>query len=214
MGFGGVNAFALLSFEGTQNCDGPEAINGEPETPILVPFSGRTVETLRSSLQEIASLKNRSSIALLHCITAGQSIRGCPFRGYALIQANKWTLSVEENTNRPKSPVIFIFSGMCSKESGMLDTFQELAPFRDSIRRSENYLLAAGYDLRAAAAISNMRDMVSSTLEMTCFQIGMVDLLSSIRISPDMFLSLDSVGELLCAYVDGHFSHEEVIQLP
>ena len=217
MGFGGVNTFALLSFEGTD--DEPE-FSYPRQIPILVPFSGRTAETLKTSLKEIADLRDERVIKLLHEITAGQSIKGYPTRGYTLIGSKEMRImSVEEKVGpmKPPAAVVFIFSGMGSHINGMLDIFKDFPAYRESIERSERYLLDRGYDLRSSTAMGTSErmeddDIIASSVGITCFQIAIVDLLSSMGILPDMFVG-HSVGELLCAYVDGHFSQEQILHL-
>ena len=211
MGFGGVNTFALLSFEDSRD-DGWES-SFPPQIPLLVTFSGRTTQTLRDSLNEIGDLSDKRVVTLLHAITAGQSVKGYPSRGYILMNSDMRIVNVEEKPGPSKPPtVVFIFSGRGSQINGMLDTFKEFPVYRESIERSEKYLLDCGYHLRTEASDEMHGGTIALSVGTTCVQIAIIALLSSVGISPHLFVG-HSTGELLCDYADGHLSHEQTVHL-
>ncbi|XP_025419053.1 fatty acid synthase-like [Sipha flava] len=205
-GFGGANAHVLLKSNSKTKTSNP-IINNVPR---LITVSGRTKEAVINMLKNVSETPlDDEFIALLHDLHSN-NINGHEFRGYSLLGKSVSEVSEVKSTKRS---VWYIFSGMGSQWAGMVEGLLQLEPFARTIKKAADILLGQGLDLMS---ILNSKDdatfdnVLNSAVSITTVQVALVDLLRAIGIEADGLIG-HSVGELICAYVDGSFSFEQTI---
>ncbi|RLU25189.1 hypothetical protein DMN91_003281 [Ooceraea biroi] len=183
----GINSFGF----GGANChvllqpNLKKKINGgtpNDNLPRLIVMSGRTEQAVESFLNEI---ENRpidvDYVRLLHDLFA-KDISGHPYRGYSIIESATMIKPIKkiQQYSGVRKPVCFVFSGIGSQWPGM----------------------------GKHGVISN--NILNSLVGITVMQVGLIDLLKSINVTPDHVIGY-SIGELCCGYVTGNFTIEQVI---
>ncbi|XP_025199126.1 fatty acid synthase-like isoform X2 [Melanaphis sacchari] len=204
-GFGGANAHVLLKSNPKTKTN--TIVNYVPR---LITVSGRTEKAVNNMLKNIAETPlDDDFVSLLHDIHAN-NINGHGYRGYSILGKS---ISEVTEVKLSKRPVWFVFSGMGSQWAGMVEGFLQLEPFAKVINIAATVLQAEGIDL---LSILNSKDektfenVLNSAVSITCVQVALTELLKSIGIEPDGFVG-HSVGELVCAYVDGSLTIEQTI---
>ncbi|XP_018311540.1 fatty acid synthase [Mycetomoellerius zeteki] len=207
-GFGGSNAHMLLKWNPKQKIN-----NGAPNDglPRLVILSGRTEESVKLFLNDIANHPiDVEYVRLLHDIHA-DNINGHPWRGYTILQNTLQQDPVKEirNCESVKKPVWFIFSALGSQWSGMGRNLLKFHVFAKAIRKCDDILKPYGISvINIMTQIEESR--LNVLLGIVAIQIGLVDLLTSLGITPDYMIS-HSAGELGCAYADKCLTIEQTI---
>ncbi|KAG5318196.1 FAS synthase, partial [Pseudoatta argentina] len=210
-GFGGSNAHMLLKWNPKQKIN-----NGAPnkDLPRLVILSGRTEESVKLFLNDIANHPiDVEYIRLLHDIYA-DNIKGHPWRGYIILNSFQQD-SIKEirNYEGVNRPVWFIFSALGSHWPGMGRNLLKFHVFAKAIRKCDDILKPYGIsviDIMTKMEESIYENRLKMFLGIIAIQIGLVDLLTSLGITPDYMIS-HSAGELGCAYADKCLTIEQTI---
>ncbi|KAI5717132.1 hypothetical protein M8J77_000765 [Diaphorina citri] len=206
-GFGGANAHILL-----KSNPKPKTPAIQDNVPRLVAVSGRTEEAVEHFLQKIESIpRDDEFIALLHEIH-NTNIAGHPYRGYTVLSDNSATHELAD-FNGEKRPVWYVFSGMGSQWAGMVKGLLHIPVFDQSIRKSAEALRGENFDLIPVITSEEpdtFEHILNSFVSIAAVQIALVDLLSSVGISPEGIVG-HSVGEVACAYADGTLTAEQTI---
>ena len=209
-GFGGANAHFILR---PNQKRAPGKLSAD--LPLLVPYSGRTEESVVHMLTAQIQSQDEEIMALLQQI-ALDPIPGHPFRGFAVTAPGMDPiLECKEVRHVHNRPVWFIFAGVGSQWEGMNKEMMKFSVFRESIERSAHVLKQFNLDLEniifGPAQVGNDEDLlVRSNVSITAVQIALVNLLESIGIRPDGIIG-HSMGEVACAYADKSFDAEQAI---
>ncbi|KAG5318197.1 FAS synthase, partial [Pseudoatta argentina] len=208
-GFGGSNAHMLLKWNRKQKVN-----NGAPndDLPRLVILSGRTEESVKLFLNDIANHPiDVEYIRLLHDIYA-DNLDGHSWRGYIILNSIQQNSIKEiQNCNSMKRPVCFVFSALGSQWPGMGRNLLKFHVFAKTIKKCDNILKP--YNINVKNILTNTEvceNALNAFLGIIAIQVGLVDLLTSLGINPDYMIS-HSGGELGCAYADGCLTIEQTI---
>ncbi|XP_011305442.1 fatty acid synthase [Fopius arisanus] len=211
-GFGGSNAHVLLKSNPRNKIN-----EGKPadDLPRLVVSSGRTEEAVESILTDIESRSvDVEYVRLLHDLHA-ENLAGHLYRGYTILGTSSSGQKLRDLKYCPdvRRPVWFLFSGMGSHWPAMGTSLLRFPVFADAIKKCDSVLKIRGVDIYEI--LTNTNKSVFESLS-NCFvgvvamQIGLFDLLTSLKIVPDAIIGY-SIGELVCAYADGCFTAEQTI---
>ncbi|XP_039312737.1 fatty acid synthase [Solenopsis invicta] len=212
-GFGGANCHVLLKANPKQKINNGAS---NDDLPRLVAVSGRTEEAVRIILDDLRSRPvDTEYISLLHHIHSA-NIDGHHFRGY-LITGSKTscnTINKVENFLHVRRPICFIFSGLGFQRSRISGALMKFSTFARAINKCNTVLKPYGIYLTDILINENnvSENIVNLFLGLVGLQIGIVDLLSSVGIVPDLIIG-HSIGELICGYADGCLTAEETILL-
>ncbi|KYN20666.1 Fatty acid synthase [Trachymyrmex cornetzi] len=208
-GFGGSNAHTLLKRNRKQKVS-----NGAPNDglPRLVILSGRTEESVKLFLNDIANRPiDVEYIRLLHDIYA-DNLDGHSWRGYIILNSfQQDSIKEIQNCNSMKRPVCFVFSTLGSQWPGMGRNLLKFRVFAKTIRKC--YDILKPYDINVKDILTNTEvceNALNAFIGIIAIQVGLVDLLTSLGINPDYMIS-HSGGELGCAYADGCLTIEQTI---
>ncbi|KAL6435268.1 hypothetical protein ACFW04_005371 [Cataglyphis niger] len=213
-GFGGANSHILLK-------PNPKIkINNEADNnlPRLVAISGRTEEAVKIILDDVQSRSiDVEYISLLHHIH-NDNIKGHSYRGYIIAGSNvsdNAIIKIARNICCTKRPICFIFSGLGTQCFNMGRALMKFPAFVKAIQKCDTVLRP--YNISVTNIIINKnKDIVDNAVNLFVgligLQIGIIDLLTSIGITPDIIMG-HSIGELICGYVDGCLTAEEMIKL-
>ncbi|XP_036143549.1 fatty acid synthase-like [Monomorium pharaonis] len=210
-GFGGANVHTLLKWNDKQKIN-----NGLPndDLPRLVILSGRTEESVKLFLNDVVNNPiDIEYIRLLHDIHA-DNIEGHPWRGFIILN-NQQQESVKEiqNCESIKRPVWFIFSALGTQWPRMGQDLLKFNVFANTIRKCD--MVLKPYSISVTDILSKTDRKVCENalyafVGIVAVQIGLVDLLTSLGITPDYMIS-HSAGELGCAYADKCLTIEQTI---
>ncbi|KYN01673.1 PREDICTED: fatty acid synthase-like [Cyphomyrmex costatus] len=210
-GFGGANAHTLLKWN-----DKRKISNGTPNDDLLrlVVLSGRTEESVKLFLNDIANHPiDVEYIRLLHEIHA-DNINGHPWRGYIILNSSQQdSIKKIQNCERVKKPVWFIFSALGSQWPGMGRSLLKFHVFAKTISKCEDILKP--YNISVIDILTKMEkekceNALNTFLGLVAIQIGLIDLLTSLGITPDYMIG-HSTSELGCAYADECLTIEQTI---
>ncbi|KAL6424537.1 hypothetical protein ACFW04_009934 [Cataglyphis niger] len=214
-GFGGANCHILLKSNPKIKVN-----NGiEDNLPRLVTISGRTEEAVKIILDDIQSRPiDVEYIALLHRIHS-DNIKNHPYRGYIIVgskvsNADNTMIQIKHNLNMER-PICFIFSGIGLQCLNMGRALMKFPVFTRAIQKCDTVLRPYGIfitDILINEDKYILDDVVKLFVGLTGLQIGIVDLLTSIGIIPDLIMG-HSIGELICGYADGCLTAEETITM-
>lgn len=171
--------------------------------PRLVPWSGRTEESITCVIERLQSQPlDTEFIGLLHNIQSEET-PGYIFRGYGLVRQTdegKAEMIAHEiqHYNGLKRPVVWVFSGMGSQWTEMGASLMEIPMFRSSIENCHKVLKPYGLDLISIITTNdkNMFDnILHSFVGIAAIQIAICDILKALDIPSDYYIG-HSVGEL------------------
>ncbi|KAG5347678.1 FAS synthase, partial [Acromyrmex charruanus] len=209
-GFGGSNAHLLLKWN-----DKLKINNGAPndDLPRLVVLSGCTEESVKLFLNDIANHPiDVEYIRLLHDVYA-DNIKNHSWRGYIILNSFQDSIKEIQNCEGVKRPVWFIFSALGSQWPGMGRNLLKFHVFAKTIRKCDDILKSYDIsvtDILTKADKSVCENTLNVCLGIVAIQIGLVDLLTSLGITPDYMIG-HSGGELGCAYADKCLTIEQTI---
>ncbi|GFU38618.1 fatty acid synthase [Nephila pilipes] len=114
-----------------------------------------------------------------------------------------------------KRPVWYLFNCTLNPESVKVNNLMKIKVFENSIKSSAEVLKPCGLDLIDLVTNQNksenpLRSITSAYSLIVAMQIALVDVLSAVGIVPGGLIG-HGMGELLCGYVDGSLSAEQVI---
>ncbi|GFT81890.1 fatty acid synthase, partial [Nephila pilipes] len=114
-----------------------------------------------------------------------------------------------------KRPVWYLFNCTLNPESGIVNNLMKIKVFENSIKSSAEVLKPCGLDLIDLVTNQNksenhLRSITSAYSLIVAMQIALVDVLSAVGIVPGGLIG-QGMGELLCGYVDGCLSAEQVV---
>ncbi|XP_043502646.1 fatty acid synthase-like [Polistes fuscatus] len=210
-GFGGANGHVLLqSHPKTKIKKLPN-----DDLPRLVAVSGRTEEAVETLLNRIEKPPvNVELIRLLHDLHR-EEISGHRYRGYmiaSLKTTNKNIREIEKYSDI-KRPICYVFSGLGSEWPGMGQALMRFTVFAKAIEKCDAVLKPRKlniYDILSKKDNSIFDNVLHSSVGIAAVQIGLVDLLTTVGVTPDYIIG-HSIGELACAYADKSLTLEEVI---
>ncbi|XP_012058765.1 PREDICTED: fatty acid synthase-like [Atta cephalotes] len=210
-GFGGSNAHMLLKWNHKQKINNGAS---NDDLPRLVILSGRTEESVKLFLNDVANHPiDVEYIRLLHDIHA-DNIKGHPWRGYIILNSfQQDSIKEIQNYEDVNRPVWFIFSALGTHWPGMGRNLLKFHVFAKTIKKCNDVLKP--YGISITDIITKMEENISENrlnvfLGIVAIQIGLVDLLTSLGITPDYMIS-HSAGELGCAYADKCLTIEQTI---
>ncbi|XP_070148748.1 fatty acid synthase-like [Polyergus mexicanus] len=212
-GFGGANCHVLL-----KSNPKIKVTNGVKDNlPRLVIISGRTEEAVKIILDDIQSRSiDVEYISLLHRIHS-DNIKNHPYRGYIIAGSNvsdNAIIKIRRNLSM-KRPICFIFSGIGFQCLNIGRALMKFPVFTRAIQKCDTVLRSHGIlitDILINEDKHILDNVVNLFVGLIGLQIGIVDLLTSIGIIPDIIMG-HSIGELTCGYADGCLTAEETITL-
>ncbi|KAL6256231.1 hypothetical protein P5V15_012347 [Pogonomyrmex californicus] len=229
-GFGGANAHILFKWniKSKINTAAPD-----DDLPRLVTLSGRTEESVKLFLTDVANHPiDVEYIRLLHDIHA-DNIDGHSWRGYTILTPSQLltkshfhhianelntlqqnSIKVIQKFKNVKRPVWFIFSSLGTQWPGMGRSLLKFHVFANAIRICDATLKP--YDISITDILTRKDEKMRENYALHAFvgivavQIGLVDLLTSLGIVADYMIG-HSAGELGCAYADKCLTIEQTI---
>lgn len=210
-GFGGANAHALF-----KNFEKIKTNNGAPSDliPRLVLWSGRTEEAIHSILNDVESRSvDVEYVALLHNIQQ-EPIATNIYRGFGIYEHQEGEKAIRLRKEvKPysgvKRPIVWVFNGL-GAEWKDIDSLLTIPIFKAAIITCHDILLQKGFNLLQVISSCDNSNLLHSVTAITAIQMGIVDVLKSINMTPD-FVVGHSSGELVCAYADGCLTAEQTI---
>ncbi|XP_022831800.1 fatty acid synthase-like [Spodoptera litura] len=213
-GFGGANAHALL-----KDVARAKVNNGIPsdDLPRLACVSGRSKSAVARILDDLESRTvDVDLIRLVHAIHA-DDIAGHNYRGYTLLSSTpRKSVSLAREIqyfSGVRRPVWFVYSGIGSQWAGMAKQLMRISVFSAAIEKCHKALEPKGLNLTKIITENDPKiydNILNSFIGIAAVQIGLTDVLKTIGIEPDYIIG-DSVGELVCAYVEGCLIAEDTI---
>ncbi|CAG2054466.1 unnamed protein product [Timema podura] len=136
------------------------------------------------------------------------------YRGYTLISPgqDKPIRDIQYYPNAARSSW-FIFSGLGSQWPAMGKSLLRLPTFTSAIEKCHEVLKNKGIDIFKIIQDGNKSvqdNVLNSLVGITAVQIGIVDVLKILNLTPDGIIG-HSIGELASAYADGCLSAEQTI---
>ncbi|XP_039309729.1 fatty acid synthase-like [Solenopsis invicta] len=212
-GIGGTNAHIIL-MNNTKNKLKPSSpLNITKILPKLVAVSGRTKESVYTLLNNAQEHRNDDEFLSLLRIIHNNAIFGHDFRGYEILTINGTREVTEITSSKERRPIWFVFSGIGTQWAGMGRQLFGIETFQRSLRQCAVALAPYGIDLMTIimnATDKMIEEVINSFVTVTAMQIALVDVLTSIGISPDGIVG-HSTGELACAYADGAFTLKQTV---
>lgn len=189
--------------------------------PRLVFWTGRTIEAVDKVFDSLESKPlDVEFIGLLHNIQNYQE-SGHSYRGYITLEKGD-----TENQNKAKCksravdriddikrPVVWMFTGMGSQWIGMATSLMQIDLFRETIYKCHEILKPYGLDLVSIVTSTDettFDNIIHSFVGITAIQIAIVNILRLLDVPFDYCIGHSS-GELGCAYADGTFTAEQMI---
>lgn len=208
-GFGGSNAHCILrSYDKESKAPHPAS-----KLPRLFVYGGRTEEAVKRVLSEAKKHAHDVNFHSLMEESANTSLRKLPYRGYTVLNnAGAQVEGIERNYPDPRE-VWFVFAGMGSQWHGMGKKMMQLQEFKNSILRTNKYLIPYNvdmYDLIMNGDEKTFDETIPSFVGITTIQVAIVDLLFAMDLKPDGIVG-HSLGELGCGYADGSLTAEEAV---
>lgn len=153
-------------------------------------------------------------VRLLHQLHSDNFI-GHIYRGYTVLNTSSPRRKLRDIKpySGAKRPVWFLFSGIGSHWPGMGASLLRFPIFANAIKKCDAVLKPSGvniYDILTNSKESIFNKPTNCLVGVVAMQIGVVDLLTSIKIVPDAIIG-HSFGELVCAYADGCLTAEQTI---
>ncbi|GFS62657.1 fatty acid synthase [Trichonephila inaurata madagascariensis] len=119
------------------------------------------------------------------------------------------------NVSPTKREIWYVMTGMGCQWTGMGLDHMKIDVFAKSMHKSAEILKPFGVDLfgllKSGIKVDpEDRNITVSFVTICAIQIALVDLLKHLDVNPDGMVG-HSTGELICAYADGCFSHEQTL---
>nr|CAD7400388.1 unnamed protein product [Timema cristinae] len=210
-GFGGANCHVLLHWNEKTKVNGSAP---QDSLPRLVVASGRTEEAVHTILNDLETRPvDVEFVKLLHDLYSS-NFPGHIYRGYTLIfpGQDKPIRDIQYYPNAARSSW-FIFSGLGSQWPAMGKSLLRLPTFTSAIEKCHEVLNNKGIDIFKIIQDGNKSaqdNVLTSLVGITAVQIGIVDVLKILNLTPDGIIG-HSIGELAAAYADGCLSAEQTI---
>lgn len=208
-GFGGSNVHVILQ----PNSQARLAPAAHTTLPRLLRASGRTPEAVQALLEQgHQHSQDLAFVSLLNDIAATPT-SSMPFRGFAVLGGRGSSQEVQQVPPGERPPLWFICSGMGTQWCRMGLSLMRLDSFHKSILRSDEIVRPLGVqvsDLLLSTDESTFDDIVHAFVSLTAIQIALIDLLTSMGLTPDGIIG-HSLGEVACGYADGCLSQEEAV---
>jgi len=200
----------------------PEIVRGLTHLPRVLPFYAKTRQGLEQIMEHVE--QNPSDLAI-HCLLNAHSQttytpKVYPYRGFTLVNGEQKMRQIEQVEQLEERPVWFLFSGMGIEQwqCGMTREMMKLDSFRRSILKSCQVLRPYGINLLkliiGEQEVNNGGVAVMTGIEsfvyLTSVQIALVDCLRQIGVRPEGLIG-QSIGELVCAYVEQCLTHEQTL---
>ncbi|XP_020297045.1 fatty acid synthase-like [Pseudomyrmex gracilis] len=208
-GFGGANCHVILK------SNPKNKIKKLDDLPRLVIVSGRTEEAVKTILDDVHNRPiDTEYIALLHSIY-NKNIERHPYRGYTIVGLTEDHRSINklECYSNISKQICFLFPGTDVIWSNIGKDLMKLPIIVKTIQKCDEALKPCGICVTDILLNKNeitCNDSIKSFVAIISIQIAIVDLFLHIGIVPDYVLG-QSIGELLCGYVDEFFTVEETI---
>ncbi|XP_039309372.1 fatty acid synthase-like [Solenopsis invicta] len=212
-GIGGTNAHLILMSNPKSRSKPISPLNIIELLPKLVAVSGRIKEGVHTLLNNAQEHRNDDEFLSLLRIIHNNAISGHDFRGYEILNIDGTREVTEITSSKERRPIWFVFSGMGTQWAGMGQKLFGIEIFQRSLRRCADALAPHGIDLMTIimnATDKMIEEVINSFVTITAMQVALVDVLTSIGISPDGIVG-HSTGELACAYADGAFTLEQTV---
>ncbi|CAH1394198.1 unnamed protein product, partial [Nezara viridula] len=206
-GFGGANCHVLLEWNpnGKKNGGLPE-----DDIPRLVNISGRTVEAVDYILKYLdGNNMDVELIKMFHDIHKDE-IPSHLYRGFIILTKDKSFSQKRVEYCGMKKKVYAQFSAFCTNWKPFDKSLFQFPVFHQSLlKMSQAVSIDIPYLITDSS--NSMTNPVDYFVAVVASQIALYDLLTSINVSVDGYFGL-SLGNLVCAYVDGCCTAEEAIQ--
>ncbi|XP_066906939.1 fatty acid synthase [Halyomorpha halys] len=206
-GFGGANCHALLEWNPKSKKNG-----GLPEDdiPRLVNISGRTFEAVEHILKFLdENNMDTELIKLFHDIHKDE-ITSHLYRGFTILTKDKSFSRKSVEYCGMKKELYVQFSALCTNWKPFdKSIFQFPVLHQSLLKMSQAISIDIPYLITDSS--NSMTNPVDYFVAVVATQIALYDLLASIDISVDGYFGI-SLGNLVCAYVDGCCTAEEAIQ--
>ncbi|KAG5869188.1 hypothetical protein JTB14_000254 [Gonioctena quinquepunctata] len=206
-GIGGSNSHVAL--KGNDTGKTAKKLSGNR----LVLASGCTEEAVLHFLDGIEnSVFDEECLALvdeIHKI----NVDGHKFRGFTIL-GKQGTRELERHGMEPR-PIWFIYPGVGSQWVGMGRDLMKIEVFRTTIRRCADALTPYGIFLEEIITTEDTKvldDSLNICVAIAAVEVALTDVLFSLGIHPDGIAG-HSLGEVGCAYADGHITPEQAVLL-
>ncbi|KAF3223872.1 hypothetical protein TWF679_000305 [Orbilia oligospora] len=232
-GYGGANGHAILENAAAhlpRNYSAASEIIPYKRTKLLLPLSGSTDSSLRARLNDLSAYNLIRSVTIQDFAhTLGSRRSFLEKRAYLLTSpgsyhedlnpANLRTIAVPVRQN--VSPFAFVFNGQGAQWPQMcMELFDEFAVFRNAIAEMDSVLQKLPHAPRwhlkdilcDSKATSRIQDPVYSQPACTAIQVGLVLLLQSWGVKPNVVIGHSS-GEISAAFAAGFISLAEAIAI-
>ncbi|TGJ79517.1 hypothetical protein E0Z10_g9254 [Xylaria hypoxylon] len=228
-GIGGVNAHVILESPQQFGMPNRTLSNGFPhqeDTRALLLFSAYSAASLKVQINsyQLYAKNNAPPLRdLAHTLASRREHR--PHRSYAIAgDVSSWKASVFETADRSSPRVAWIFTGQGAQWPQMgAELLDTNFTFLETIRKLDNFLLTlpapppwsieGGFledELRKDGDNSRVNRAELGYPLSLALQIGLVDILRSWGLTPDMVLGHSS-GEIVAAYASGAITAESAI---
>lgn len=239
-GYGGTNGHAILDdavgylrshhldqyLGHLPRVDSSTHLAEEVRKPYLFVVSGKTGKSLAARKKSLAAYLRAKSNLDLESLAFTLNARRTAFmhRDFLVARDREELLeglekSVDKGSIAGTLGVAFCFTGQGAQWSGMgSDLIQDFPCFQQTIKQCEEILghLGASWslveELSATADGSRVNDAEISQPLCTALQIGLVDLLHSLGIKPDVVFGYSS-GEIAAAYASGALTREDAMKV-
>ncbi|KAK9875963.1 hypothetical protein WA026_011065 [Henosepilachna vigintioctopunctata] len=208
-GFGGSNAHVLLEWNSKEKQNG-----GKPtdDIPRLICVSGRTPEAITSLLNHANEKFDVEHIQLLHEIFK-RNINCHVQRGYSIVSKSGPLLTSSKRYFENEPDLLITFGDFGNSWQSYAKSLLRLPVFSKTIQSIHQILIRRGVNI--SDIFQNSRTLpthsvVNNILGTVALQIGIIELLRSVKIQPDAIVGL-ATGEIACAYFDGFLTLEQAV---
>lgn len=227
-GFGGANVHVLLkSPEDLLARKRVENNVSELKIPYLICVSGRTksaVDMLLDGIHQESSIiypkpantGDEINLDVVQLVQAAfkNGVEGHDYRGFVVLDKRGYEISRSDAMidNVSKKETVFLFSGYDYNPTlarGLL----VFPVFQEVIERSNKFL--AKFSIQLLKMVEDVdfgasRNFVEKHVASTVVQVGIVQLLKSLKVEPTVIIG-QGAGEILCAFTDGCLTLEQTL---
>ncbi|CAB9503931.1 Mycocerosic acid synthase-like polyketide synthase [Seminavis robusta] len=212
-GFGGSNAHVVLEMI-HENPTKESAEKIETAEWLAFPYSSRTQEGLERLGDEIMAAGHDPVVSTFLTRLNAQPLRKQPYRGMIFCtREENVRVQVVDNSAEPR-PVWFVCNGVGSQWSNMGQALPKIPATRELLSRCAAHLSQHGIDLDRLL-YSLDKDLWCPTnifVAVLVVQLAQVEALRLLNVTPSGFFG-HSLGELVCAYLDGAISLEQTLDI-